>query len=132
MRIQRSHARCLTRALSSVTDVDGTAQSLCAVAEVISAACPGLEPRSDVQAMPCADVPEGARVDNRHLWGMALARGDCLGEVAHVVRWYMAVLDNTGVVERDLGALLRSHHQHIGASAEVTSDVLLLFWGRTS
>ena len=36
------------------------------------------------------------------------------------------MLDNTGVVERDLGALVKSHQQHLGLSADVSEDVLLV------
>ena len=56
--------------------------------------------------------------DNRRLWGRALGRGDCPGDVGHLVSWYLSVLDNTGVVERDLGALLRSHQQHLGSNPD--------------
>ena len=37
------------------------------------------------------------------------------------------MLDNTGVVERDLGALLRSHVQHLGSSPETLEQTLLVF-----
>ena len=127
MRIQHARARRLARALPSVTDVDATADSLCAVAEVLSAACPGIEPRNDLAAMPHVDMSCSAKVDNPYLWGLALARGDCLGDLRHLVYWYLSMLDNTGVVERDLGALLRSHVQHLGLGADVLQDVLLVF-----
>ena len=123
MRIQKARARRLARALPSVADVDAAAHSLCAVAEVLSAACPGLESRNDLAACPGLEP----RDDNLHLWGLALARGDCLGDLRHLVYWYLSILDNTGVVERDLGALLRCHQQHLGASADVLQDVLIVF-----
>ena len=127
MRIQHARAKRLARAFLGVADVDATARSLCAIAEVLSAACPGLEPRNDLAAMPQVDTSRSGDVDNRYLWGVALARGDCLGDVRLLVYWYISVLDNTGVVERDLGQLLRSHQQHLGLGPEVLQDVLLVF-----
>ena len=127
LRIQHARARRLARALPCVADVDAAAHSLCAVAEVLSAACPGIEPRNDLAAMPHVDMSCSGKVDNRYLWGVALARGDCQGDLRHLVYWYLSILDNTGVVERDLGALLRSHQQHLGLGADVLQDVLLVF-----
>ena len=123
LQVQCACAKRLARALATVVDVDGTARALCTVAEELAAECPGPAPAEDVGDPYGHD---GEADDNRRLWGAALARGDCLGEVPHLVYWYLSILDNTGVVERDLGVLLRQHQAHLGTSPDTQRDVLLV------
>ena len=112
MAVQQTRLRRLATAMTCIADVHAVVSSFCTVAEALSRELPA--------GMSCEDgTASPEQFDNRCLWGRALARGDCEGELPHLVSWYLSVLDNTGVVERDLGKLLKRHQQHLGASPEV-------------
>ena len=120
MAVQQTRCGRLATAMTCIADVHAVVSSFCTVAEALSRELPA--------GMSCEDgTASPEQFDNRCLWSRALARGDCEGELPHLVSWYLSVLDNTGVVERDLGKLLSSHQAHLGCSPEVLEDVLLVY-----
>ena len=53
--------------------------------------------------------------DNRVVWAEALDQGICSAGLASLVYWYIALIDITGPVERNLGKLVAVWSQHVGS-----------------
>ena len=119
MSAQMRRAVRLAQAHPRVSAVHDTAQALCTLAQRLCAEH-GVQP-------PPKDGIEDTPVDNRRMWGEALACGHCPGELPHLVYWYISILDNTGDVERGLGQLLRSAEAHAGTGHIVQNDIFWVF-----
>ena len=52
--------------------------------------------------------------DNRLVWAQAVDEGMCSAGVSDLARWYIALIDGTGAVERCLGQLVNVLQQHVG------------------
>jgi len=99
---QESRAHRLAKAYWSIADIARTATDLCSTA------------RSLRQQHIIALRGKGI-ADNRVVWAAALDQGICSAGLASLVYWYIALIDITGPVERNLGKLVAVWLQHVGS-----------------